>query len=147
LAEYANQPAARMQALIYQVFKGFESGDLEAVRLVLNGLLASIPADYFVQNREKYYHAIIYLTFRLLGFFTQIELHSGLGKLDCLVWIQNAIYLFEFKLDKSTKEALAQIKAKNYHVSYLAEGKSIYLVGVNMVSKKKEIEEFLVEKL
>ncbi|MCU0446496.1 MAG: ATP-binding protein [Microscillaceae bacterium] len=145
LAEYINQQPTDIQPMVFRLFNHLKNVNFEEVRLILNALFASIPNDYFLENREKYYHAIIFLTFRLLGYFTQIELNSGRGRLDCVVFIQNQIFLFEFKLDKTAQEALDQIKTKNYYAQFVGQGKTIFLIGVNMTSQSKEIDEFLIE--
>jgi hypothetical protein len=62
-----------------------------------------------------------------------------------VVFLDNKVFLFEFKLDKSTQEALQQIKTKNYFAQFQAQAKEIYLIGVNMVSERKEMEDFEVE--
>lgn len=147
LAEYAYQQPGRMQPSVFQLFRCLQTDNFQEVCLILNGLFATIPQDYFLENREKFYHAIVYLTFRLLGYFTQIELNSGRGCLDCVVFLGNKVFLFEFKLDKSAEEALAQIKNKNYYVPYIGAGKEVYLIGVNMTSEKKQIDDFLIEKI
>jgi Predicted AAA-ATPase/PD-(D/E)XK nuclease superfamily len=147
LGEYAEQHPGRMQPAVFNLFLALKTDDFQEVKLIFNALFASIPNDYFVQSREKYYHAIVFLTFRLLGFFTQIEINSGQGRLDCVVFVDNKIFLFEFKLDQSVAKALAQIKTKNYYRQFQGQGKDIYLVGVNMISDLKEMEDFLVEKI
>ncbi|TAE15043.1 MAG: AAA family ATPase [Bacteroidetes bacterium] len=147
LAEYAYQQPGRMQPAVFQLFRYLQNDNFQEVHYILNGLFATIPQDYFLENREKFYHAIVYLVFRLLGYFTQIELNSGRGRLDCVVFWGNKVFLFEFKLDKSAEEAIAQIKAKNYYAPYQGVGKDIYLIGVNMTSAQKQIDEFLVEKV
>ncbi|NJL13868.1 MAG: AAA family ATPase [Microscillaceae bacterium] len=147
LAEYAFQTANQMQPLVFNLFQALKTTNFEEVKLIFNSLFASIPNDYFLENREKYYHAIVFLTLRLLGYFTQIEINSGRGRLDCVVLIDDKVFLFEFKLDKSPQEALAQIKQKNYAAQYQGQHKEIYLIGVNMVSEQKEMEDFGVEQL
>ena len=147
LAEYAYQQPAEMQSVVFNLFQNLKSANFEEVKAIFNALFASIPNDYFLENREKYYHAIVFLTLRLLGYFTQIEINSSKGRLDCIVFIDHQIFLFEFKLDKSAKEALEQIKAKKYFAPYIGQQKEIYLIGVNMVSNQKEGEDFSMEKV
>jgi hypothetical protein len=146
LAEYAYQQPGRMQPAVFQLFRYLQTNNFQGVQMILNGLFASIPNDYFIENREKFYHAIVYLSLRLLGYFTQVEINSGLGRLDCVVFLGNKVFLFEFKLDKSAEDALAQIKAKNYHASFLGAGKEVYLIGANMTSAQKRIDDFCIEK-
>ncbi|MBO7092892.1 MAG: PD-(D/E)XK nuclease domain-containing protein, partial [Victivallales bacterium] len=48
---------------------------------------------------------------------------------------ENAIYLFEFKLDNDPT-ALDQIKKKQYFQKYLLDKREIHLIGVNFDSEK-----------
>jgi len=145
LAEYAELQPTRMQPLVFSLYNALKINNFEEVKIIFNALFAAIPQDYFLENREKFYHAICFLTLRLLGYFTQIEINSGRGRLDCIVFLENKIFLFEFKLDQSSQKAMEQIKARNYFAPYLGQGKEIYLIGVNMLSERKEIEDFLIE--
>ncbi|TAE66923.1 MAG: hypothetical protein EAZ85_15585, partial [Bacteroidetes bacterium] len=45
-------------------------------------------------------------------YFTQIEIKTGIGILDCVVIMEKGIFIFEFKLNQSAKVALEQIKEK-----------------------------------
>ncbi len=145
LAEYADLQPTRMQPLVFNLFNALKTNNFNEVKIIFNALFAAIPQDYFIENREKFYHAICFLALRLLGYFTQIEINSGRGKLDCIVFIENKIFLFEFKLDQTREKAIAQIKERNYHAPYLGQGKQIYLIGVNLVSEQREMEDFLIE--
>ncbi|RUM67600.1 MAG: hypothetical protein DSZ07_08465, partial [Sulfurovum sp.] len=53
------------------------------------------------------------------------------------VFIDDKIYIFEFKVDK--KGALEQIKSKEYFQKYLSSGKEIYIVGVEFDSKSRNV--------
>ncbi|MBP5641292.1 MAG: PD-(D/E)XK nuclease domain-containing protein [Victivallales bacterium] len=41
------------------------------------------------------------------------------------------IYVIEFKLNKTTEDAMRQIENKEYALKYIKEGRRIMLVGVN----------------
>jgi len=55
------------------------------------------------------------------------------------------VYIFEFKLDKSANEALAQIEEKGYAEPYVADARKIYKIGVNFDSKERNITEWKVK--
>ena len=56
-------------------------------------------------------------------------------RIDAVVQTQNAVYIFEFKLDDDPT-ALEQIKQKEYYKKYLLDERDIYIVGVNFDSVK-----------
>lgn len=57
-----------------------------------------------------------------------------------------SIFLFEFKLNKSAAEALAQIDENKYAQKFSFEGKQVWKIGVNFSSKKRTVDEWKIEK-
>jgi hypothetical protein len=57
------------------------------------------------------------------------------------------IYILEYKLNKSAKAALEQIKQKRYYEAYWNVGKPVVGVGVNFSSKTKNIKDWVAEVL
>lgn len=43
---------------------------------------------------------------------------SAVGRADVVIKMQEAIYVFEFKVDGTPEEALAQINSKQYAIPY-----------------------------
>ena len=72
-------------------------------------------------------------------------MHSSQGRADCVVRTNNNIYVFEFKVDKSAREALEQIEEKGYANPYLAEGKTIIKIGAGFDSEKRQLFDWAVE--
>jgi len=67
-------------------------------------------------------------------------------RIDLTIKIDDNIYILEFKVDGNGK-ALHQIKEKNYQQKYFNAGKTIYLVGIDFSSEKKNISGFAWEQL
>ncbi|MDW8288367.1 MAG: PD-(D/E)XK nuclease domain-containing protein, partial [Flammeovirgaceae bacterium] len=111
----------------------------------INALFASIPYQLFDQHQEKYFHAILFLAFKLCGFHIQAEVSVAAGRVDAVLCYQQRVYLFEFKLNDSAEAALRQIHQKGYYQPYLQQGKEIFLIGISF--KNKHIEELKVEKI
>ena len=84
-------------------------GDIENAMVLLRAFFSSIPYDAEQQN-ENHYKTIFYLIFKLsLPFVTNTEVRSAAGRADAVVETDDAVYVFEFKLDGSADEALKQI--------------------------------------
>ena len=61
---------------------------------------ASLQISYELNDQtERHYQVIIYLIFKLMGQFTQAEVHSSRGRADAVVRTPKFIYIFEFKLN------------------------------------------------
>ena len=148
LAEYAKKQTTETTSLLYQLKVNFDNNKLDKVFIHLNSLFASIPYQIFETKKESYYHSIIYLTFKLLGYYTQSEVSTSEGRIDAVVQAQNFIYILEFKVSDTAQNALQQIKDKKYADKYKMEkenGKQIFLIGV--ACNEKTITDYLVEEI
>ncbi len=131
-------------SVVYYIEQALLKRDFELLKQQINVLFSSIPAEIFEQRLESYYHAIIFLTFQLLGYKMQAEVRTSEGRIDAVLEFDNAVFLFEFKVNKTPEIALKQIKEKKYFQKYLQPNKEIYLIGVNCF--EKEIKDILVKK-
>ncbi len=93
---------------------------------------------------ERHYQVVFYLVFTLLGQYIQSEVKSANGRADAVVQTPDSVFVFEFKLHGTAKEALAQIDEKGYLIPYQASGKKLVKVGVEFDQSKKNIGRWLV---
>lgn len=120
-----------------------ESGNAESFMNRLQAFFADV--DYkIVGDREIHFHNSMYLVFKILGFYTQVEYHSSRGSADIVVTTPDYIYIIECKLDISAEVALAQIDEKNYAAPFAANRRKIFKIGVNFSTKSRGIEKFLI---
>ena len=74
-----------------------------------------------------------------------MEVDTAIGRADAVVKLQDTIYVFEFKVDGTPEEALAQINSKGYAIPYQADHRKIVKVGVNFDSATRTIGEWKIE--
>ncbi len=141
LAEYTCQQD--LKPSVRDIFRCMQKRDFEQLFKIMNGLFGEIPYQIFDAKQEKYYHAIIFLTFRLLGYYAQAEPSTSKGRIDVVVETKDVIFIFEFKVNGTLEEAMAQIHKNRYYQRYEGAGKEIYLMAV--VCQDKEIKEYKVE--
>ena len=74
---------------------------------------------------------------------------DGTGRIDCVVYTAECVYLFEFKLtgNGSAEDALNQIKEKHYAEKYRVDGKKIVLIGAGFEEATRTIKDWKVEQL
>jgi Predicted AAA-ATPase/PD-(D/E)XK nuclease superfamily len=132
---------------VLTILESLDNNDLVTTKNALQALFKSIPAHIFIRKSEKYYHSIIHLTFQIIGMYAQSEVHTSDGRMDTVVFTDERIFIFEFKIDQSAEIALQQIHTKDYASLYRASGKPITGIGVNFGSKTKGITEWLTENL
>ena len=144
LPVYAPEAASNTGKDIYTLDEYIEAGNLQGVRNIITALFASIPYGSGKNLFEHYFQSVIYLVFMLLGKLVICEFHSSQGRADCIVETKDYIYIFEFKLDRSADEALAQIEEKGYALPYAADARRLFKVGVKFDSQARNITEWKV---
>ena len=120
-------------------------GDTDGIRDTLQALFASIPYTTDDAPFEHYFQTVLYLVFTLLGQYVECEVHSSRGRADCVLATDKYVYIFEFKVDKSAREALAQIEEKGYAEPYGADERKIIKIGVAFDSEKRSLSEWEAE--
>jgi hypothetical protein len=119
--------------------------NFDEVKSIINTLFKSLPYTIWQNENEAFFHAILHLTFKLLGIYVQSEVLTAEGRIDCIIHFTDKIYCIEIKLDKSASEALNQIREKGYFTPYDHEGKKLIAIGINFSKEKKEVAEILWE--
>jgi hypothetical protein len=110
----------------------------------IKSFFASIP-NKLNNKEEKHYQTIFYLFFRLMGQYIDVEVDTAIGRADAVVKMQDAIYVFEFKVDGTPEDALAQINSKQYAIAYEAGTRNIIKVGVNFDSATRTVGKWAIE--
>ena len=106
---------------VAQFYASMYRHDIDKALTLMQSYLAGIPYD--LENKsEKHFQTIIYLIFSLLGYYTQAEVKSAIGRADAVCRTKDRIYVFEFKVDGSAEEALRQIDEKGYLIPYRFDG-------------------------
>ncbi len=109
----------------------------------------SVPSDWYrknnIANYEGYYCSMFYAFFAAQGFAITPEDATKLGRIDFTVFSDNAIFIFEIKMKSNPKDAMEQLKEKEYHKKYMNDGKNIFLVGIEFDEDIKNISNFQCE--
>ena len=139
---YVNGKDVIRQAYI-RVLRG---GPIEDFLQTLQVFYASMP--YSITNKnERHYQSILYAVLIAIGADVRAEMETATGRIDIVLKMPQAIYIFELKYDKTAQEALDQIKQKNYAVAYAADERPKFAIGLNFSSEQRTIDQWLVEQL
>ena len=145
MPEYVSDCGSSSGLDIFTFRRYIKKGDLENIRKVLAALFARITYTSSETTFEHYFQTVIYLIFTLLGQFTECEMHTFSGRIDCRVQTADLIYLFEFKRDESAEKALQQINDKDYTLPFAADSRKLYKIGVSFDSEKRILADWKVE--
>jgi hypothetical protein len=147
LNAYRNNAAAGSVSIVKKLHNSLQNNQLDLLQSIFNEIIGGLPYDLWEAKREKTYQAIIHLTFTLAGMYVQSEVHTHNGRLDSVIEINNTAYIFEFKLDKSAEEAIAQIEEKDYANRYKSAGKKCIGIGINFKQAQRMVENILWKEL
>ena len=143
LFRYYTPVSQGKDSFIKDFVMAIEAGQVEKFMSLLKTLFAG--QDYqLAGDAELYFHNAVALIFKMVGFYTETERHTSDGRMDMVVQTTDYIYLFEFKLDKSADEALAQIEEKQYALPFANDPRKLYKIGVNFSSETRRIENWKV---
>ena len=147
-ADYWKPKAASVSNWIQDVADALEDGKPDTLRKLFTSFLADIPYTMRrkkdERERERYFHYTFYLIFRLISVYTvYTEKEQSEGRVDCIVETPDYVYIFEFKLDGTAREALGQIEEKGYARPYDNDPRTLYRIGVGFSSKTGTVEEWV----
>lgn len=120
-----------------------ENGEVDAFLTRLQGFFEGIPYD-LSDKTERHYQVVFYLVFTLMGRFVQTEVKSAKGRADAVVQTDSRVFVFEFKLNGTAEQALAQIDAQGYAVPYQAQGREVVKVGVEFDKDTRNLGRWLI---
>jgi hypothetical protein len=74
-----------------------------------------------------------------------VEVRTNIGRIDAVVKTPDRIFIFEFKLGGTAKEALQQIKDKQYAAPYRDDGREILCIGIAFGTEERNLTDWLIE--
>ena len=155
--------------LLANLRKALHAQNVEGFIATLQSVFGSIPHTLFLPQ-EAYYHSVVYLVLRLLGFTVDVERLNNLGRLDAVLELSDVVYILEFKMSEPAPKprkrkagnatgskrtgsrpspaqlAIEQIRTKQYDLPFRGRGKTILLLGIAFDQEHRNISEWLVEK-
>ena len=141
---YLSKESDRTAFDVRAFYQDVNSGKPEQFCKRLKSLFADTPYE-LVKNLENHYQNIVWVVFKMLGFYTQAEYHTSEGRIDLVIATSDYRYVMEFKLDGTAEEALQQIKDKDYSLPFAMDDKKTFLIGMNFNSETRNIEKYIIE--
>jgi hypothetical protein len=122
-----------------------ETGNTDNLKNRFTALFARLPYPGDERVIEQSFQNVVYIVFMLLGQYTLTEVHSSMGRADCVVETEKFVYIFEFKRDKSAREVLRQIDERGYAKPYSSDKRVLIKIGVNFSSVERNVSEWKVD--
>lgn len=136
LSRFTDKAEFEVKNLVEGIYRGLEQEDLESAIRNLRLLFAHITYDSHLPY-EAHYHALLHLTFLLMGIPVQSEVHTDKGRADIVIQLPKLAFIIELKyaqtkelLESSLTEAMEQIKVKRYYETEIGKGKKVWLLAL-----------------
>ena len=144
------KPRESTSAWIFATVRALRTGNVEQLRRLMTSFLAGVPYTERRRNdereRERYFHYTFYLIFRMISGYTVFtEKKQSEGRADCIVETPDYVYVIEFKLDGTAKEAIDQINQKGYAREYEADPRKLYKIAACFSSETGSIADWAAQ--
>ena len=141
---YANSNVVQSPFEIQKFVSEIRSGDYNAFFRRLQSFFADTPYE-LIRDLELHYQNVLFIVFKLVGFYVHVEYHTGQGRIDLVLQTDKFIYVMEFKLDGTAEAALQQINERQYTRPFESDPRELLRIGVNFSSETRNIEKWIVE--
>lgn len=137
--------------MVSDFVRDVEAGDAEAFMRRLQAFSADIPYDLIrggsdndaTRRHEAHYQDVMYVVFKLMGFYTHTEYKTSDGRIDMVVETPDYVYVMEFKIDSSAEEALRQIDDKQYTLPFRSSGKQTVKIGASFSTSTRRLSDWI----
>ena len=118
----------------------------------LRAYLASLPyVEGFkkkleeVSNAEGFYEWSFYLIFSMLNVYVTTQVKSAKDRADMVVFMPDAIYVMELKINGTAQDALNQINTLGYAAPYATDPRRVVKVGIGFSVKERAMTDYVIE--
>ena len=123
LALMVNADLARVSGIAIVLLERLRAHDVERFMQAMSTLLANIPYDHHIK-KESYYHSLFQVIANILGLDVTSEVHVSGGRIDMVITLPDAVFVFEFKCNQLIDTALQQIHDRRYYQKFLVPTKA-----------------------
>jgi len=133
-------------------WRALKSGDADLAMREMQSYLAGV--SYVEGFKEKlkdvaiaegFFEYTFYLIFSMLNVYARTQVKCAGGRADMVVWMPDAIYVFEMKVHDTARKALEQIDDRGYAIPYQTDGRKVVKVGVKFNIETRTPEDWVIE--
>jgi len=133
-------------------WRALKSGDADLAMREMQSYLAGVPyVEGFKEKlkdvaiAEGFFEYTFYLIFSMLNVYARTQVKCAGGRADMVVWMPDAIYVFEMKVHDTARKALEQIDDRGYAIPYQTDGRKVVKVGVKFNIETRTPEDWVIE--
>lgn len=132
-------------------WRALKKDDLDLALRELQAYMASLPyVEGFkkklesVSTAEGFYEWTLYLIFSMLNVYVRTQVKTANGRADVVVYMPDAIYVLELKINGTAQEALEQINSKGYAIAYQTDSRQVRKAGISFSTETKAVEDWII---
>ena len=132
-------------------YRALRRNDMATALDEMKAFLAGVPyVEGFKKKLEDaafsegFYEYTFWLIFNMLNVYAQTQVKCHGGRIDFVVQMPDATYVFELKVNGTAQEAIDQINSKGYALPYQSEGKKVVKVGVQFDRDTMTVGEYII---
>lgn len=149
---YIGLDAADVQTgFALKFWRALKKDDIDLALHEMQAFLAGIPyVEGFKKKLEQvavaegFYEYTFYLIFNMLNVYARTQVKCQGGRVDMVVLMPQATYVFELKMHETAQKALEQINSNGYALPYETEGRRVVRVGLHFDMASRTIDEWVV---
>ena len=133
-------------------WRALKKGDIHLAMKEMQAYMAGVPyvegfrrklAD--AATAEGFYEYTMYLIFSMLNVYARTQVKTAKGRTDVVVWMPDAIYVMELKVNDTAAAALQQINDRGYARPYETDGRKVVKIGIRFSPETMTVEEWAIE--
>ena len=132
-------------------WRALKKDDLDLALRELQAYMASLPyVEGFkkklesVSAAEGFYEWTLYLIFSMLNVYVRTQVKTANGRADVVVYMPDAIYVLELKINGMAQEALEQINSRGYAIAYQTDSRQVRKAGISFSTATKTVEDWII---
>lgn len=133
------------ESMYLKLHEKLRFADIDGFISIMKSIFASITYEEGSRLNEANFHALFYVIVSAGGIPAKSQMLNSFGRIDMVIEMDDKIYIIEFKCNQSADTAIKQIINNSYHLSFLNQGRKIYLLGINFDSSTRNISEYKIE--
>lgn len=119
-------------------------GRPEEFMLSMKSLFADTNSEA-EKDKEIHFQNMMAIAAKMMGLTVRTEIHSSRGRCDMQILTSGFVYIFEFKIDGTAEEAIAQIHEKGYAIPFEADSRTAFLIGANFSTDTRTLDGWIIE--
>ena len=135
----------------FRFWRALRADDTDLALRELQSYLEGLPyVEGFKKKLEEvtvaegFYEWTFYLIFSMLNVYVQTQVKCARGRADMVVFMPDAIYVMELKLNGTAQDALDQINDKGYALRYATDDRRIVKVGMGFSVEQRTMTEYII---